>query len=142
MNFLDPRLPDRFWAKCIPEPNSGCWLWIGCTNPVNGYGQSWNGKRQSYPHRIAYEALVGAIGPELEIDHFVCSERACCNPAHLRAVSHRVNTLRSGSFVAANANKIACPQGHPYDEANTRITGGSRVCRTCHRWRTRRKRAS
>ncbi len=25
MSFLDDRLPPRFWAKCIPEPNSGCW---------------------------------------------------------------------------------------------------------------------
>jgi len=35
--FLDPRLPDRFWSKCIPEPNSGCWLWFGANNGV-GYG--------------------------------------------------------------------------------------------------------
>jgi hypothetical protein len=28
MNFGDPRLPDRFWVKVIPEPNSGCWLWF------------------------------------------------------------------------------------------------------------------
>jgi hypothetical protein len=29
VEFLDPRLPDRFWSKCMPEPNSGCWLWLG-----------------------------------------------------------------------------------------------------------------
>jgi len=142
MNFLDERLPDRFWAKCIPEPNSGCWLWIGCTNPLNGYGQVWNGKRQTQSHRFSYLSLVGPIPSGLEIDHFVCSERTCCNPAHLKAVTHRANTLRSGSFVAANSNKVACPQGHPYNEVNTRLNRGSRQCRVCHRERARRSRAA
>lgn len=36
---------------------------------------------------------------------------------------------------ARNRSKLACPQGHPYDVANTRVTGGRRVCRECHRRR-------
>lgn len=34
---MDSRLPDRFWDKIEPEPNSGCWLWIGALR-TNGYG--------------------------------------------------------------------------------------------------------
>ena len=34
---------DRFYSKCIPEPNTGCWIWIGGMNgsrsPHGGYGQ-------------------------------------------------------------------------------------------------------
>ena len=41
----------------------------------------------------------------------------------------------------ANANKTHCPQGHAYDEANTRIDGrGSRSCKACQRERNARVR--
>lgn len=34
----------------------------------------------------------------------------------------------------ANSRKTHCPQGHPYDDENTRITsGGDRKCRECER---------
>jgi len=28
---------DRFYEKLIPEPNSGCWIWIGAITKLN-YG--------------------------------------------------------------------------------------------------------
>lgn len=33
-----------------------------------------------------------------------------------------------------------CPHGHPYDEENTRIKNGSRICRACGREYDRRRR--
>lgn len=40
-----------------------------------------------------------------------------------------------------NANKTECNQGHPFDEANTRIDKlGKRNCRTCARDRARERR--
>lgn len=45
------------------------------------------------------------------------------------------DTLRHGRN--HNANKTHCPQGHPYDAANTIITSlGGRMCRTCNNTRT------
>jgi hypothetical protein len=39
------------------------------------------------------------------------------------------------------ADRTHCPQGHPYDEENTRVRkNGSRDCRACHRERARSKR--
>lgn len=39
------------------------------------------------------------------------------------------------------ANKTHCPQGHPYDEANThRTSDGRRMCRECLRIRNRERR--
>lgn len=35
-----------------------------------------------------------------------------------------------------------CPQGHPYDEANTRVWGGKRSCRQCANESSRRRRAN
>jgi len=62
-NFLDHRLPDRFWELCVPEPNTGCWLWLG--SGVTGYGRiNWkvDGQwRMQMAHRVSYEMLVGPI---------------------------------------------------------------------------------
>jgi nitrate/TMAO reductase-like tetraheme cytochrome c subunit len=59
------------------------------------------------------------------------------NPAHLEAVTQRVNVERGLKGVLTTR----CPAGHPYDEVNTRWkrtkTGRSRTCRTCHRERER-----
>jgi hypothetical protein len=52
-------------------------------------------------------------------------------PSHLEVVTHEEN-VRRGKGGAHWAAKTHCPQGHPYDEANTRIDAkGARVCRTC-----------
>jgi hypothetical protein len=50
------------------------------------------------------------------------------NPAHLEAVTHRENMLRSA---AMTTRKPRCPRGHPYDEANTYWWRGVRHCRLC-----------
>jgi len=82
--------------------------------------------------------IVGPIPDGLTIDH-LCRNRACVKPAHLEAVSQRVNTLRSPIAVAAiNARKTHCKRGHAFDDLNTRVSIGPngqrrRDCRACHR---------
>jgi hypothetical protein len=57
-----PRLPRRFWTKITPEPNTGCWLWMGSLNR-GGYGRFGIGsrtddsRRTTSTHRLAYETL-------------------------------------------------------------------------------------
>lgn len=34
---------DRFMAKVIPEPNSGCWLWTGAMVPGKGRNPVYRG---------------------------------------------------------------------------------------------------
>ena len=115
----------------------GCWEWQG--NTQNGYGRF---GRYGYAHRRMYELVVGPIPAGCEIDH-LCMEKSCINPAHLEAVPHRVNVAR---FNRARAAKIThCPQGHPYDQANTYIShrgNGSpfRTCRSCVRARSKQRR--
>lgn len=134
MNFLDERLPVKFWERCMPEPMSGCWLWTGATS-VQGYGVMWNGRQdQALAYRVAYLALRGELpAPPLQLDH-LCRTRGCVNPAHLEPVTQRENILRGASPSAIAATVTHCPKGHPYDERNTKIRpDGSRECRVCHR---------
>jgi hypothetical protein len=130
VNFLDERLPARFWDKCTPEPNSGCWLWFAAGDRYGRIGDH-------AAHRVAYQALVGPIPVGLELDHRVCQTPRCCNPSHLEAVTHREN-VRRGRMSEVNSarqrNKTHCPRGHAYDKANTiRKPDNRRQCRACSR---------
>lgn len=89
------------------KPDLGpCMLWTrGITN--SGYGcTSYNGKSYT-THRLSY--LLNNPGeppldPKEDIAHICSASRKCCNPAHLRRVSHAENmkdaskkmTMKSG----------------------------------------------
>lgn len=74
---------------------------------------------------------------------FTCPHRACVNPAHLRVVTHAVNTLTGNGFAAANARKTHCIRGHEFTTENTLPRRGryGRRCRTCAVEQARRHRA-
>ena len=134
-----PRVPldVRIWAKIEKTPE--CWLWTGKLDR-DGYGsiavpRNEQPGRLNYrnlkAHRAVYEVLVGPIGEGLTIDH-LCRVRSCVNPAHLEAVSMKVNVLRGINPPANNARKTHCVQGHEFSPLNTKITNqGYRRCRQC-----------
>jgi len=126
-------LRERFEAKFIPEPMSGCWIWTAWLS--DGYGLIKNDGRTIIAHRLAYELYKGPIPDGLELDH-LCRNRCCVNPDHLEPVTRQANILRGMGLCAENAKKTHCSNGHPYDEKNTyvrkRVSGG-RACRTCGR---------
>ena len=78
-------MEEKFREKLMPEPNSGCWLWLGAMG-VNGYGQmhiKTNGKwRMGYAHRISWEIHNGPIPDKKHILH-KCDNPSCANPHHL-----------------------------------------------------------
>lgn len=124
-------LTDRLIDLSIPEPNSGCRLFIGSLNDA-GYGKIGMGHgKWERAHRVSYRTHVGPIPKGLTIDH-LCRNHACIEPTHLEAVSKRVNTLRGISPAALNAQKAACHVGHAFTESNTyRESNGARHCRQC-----------
>lgn len=139
----------RFWSYVDTSGgHDACWPWH--TAAKNGYGSIYvNGRTKSnvLAHRFAYELLVGPIPDGLVIDHTChkpdecnlgneCPHRRCCNPRHLEPVSTAENNHRGNTWSGRNLRKTQCPQGHPYDEENTRRLGSYRVCRECARTRT------
>jgi len=135
-NFLDHRLPDRFWELCVPEPNTGCWLWPG--SGVTGYGRiNWkvDGQwRMQMARRVSYEMLVGPIPHGLQIDH-LCRTPCCVNPLHLEPVTPAENARRGDVGWASQMKSLLqshCLRGHQYTPSNTIIKSrGWRNCREC-----------
>lgn len=128
---------NRFMAFVVPEPNSGCWLWTGALFKGKQYGMFCVSRfrRTVQAHRWSYEYHHGPITAGMVIDH-KCRVKGCVNPAHLRAVTPRVNVLENNDSVCTlNAAKTHCKRGHPFDRGNTKLTRDGRDCKACRRLR-------
>lgn len=126
------------WMRRSVTPDGDCWIWTG-SRTRNGYGQLGIHGARYMAHRAFYMYFVGEIPEGLDLDH-LCRNRACVNPWHLDPVTRSVNLLRGDTERTHFSSRVACPQGHLYDEANTAIRRGRRCCRECERARARRQR--
>lgn len=107
-----------------------CWEWQ-MSRIRAGYGQLFVEGKHNYTHRLMYQLCKGPIPEGLQIDH-LCRNRACCNPAHLEAVTSGENTKR-GVLLENLRSKTHCKNGHEFTPENTKrhkATGG-RYCRIC-----------
>lgn len=134
-------IEQRLWANIMPEPNSGCWLWIGPDDGSKGYGRLPT-LRGSQAHRVSYECFKGEIPEGLTLDH-KCRVPSCVNPDHLEPVTMTENrnrgNYRDGLKLGGPASglvqksKTHCPQGHEYSPGNiVPSKKGWRRCRRCH----------
>lgn len=142
-------LQERLDRHSIPEPNSGCWLWVGSISR-NGYGRVNvrlpNGHHAPRgAHRVSYELACGPVDGSLDIDH-LCRTRCCINPSHLEPVTRSENLRRGDSAAVARARTAlitSCPQGHPLSGDNLYLSNeGKRACRICRSAASRRYKAS
>lgn len=120
-------------ARCVPEPNSGCHLWLGSLDR-DGYGRVRCAGAEYRPaHRLAYEAENGPVPKGLVLDH-KCRVRCCVNPSHLEPVTNRENILRGESRAARSSRQTHCKNGHPLsgDNVYTYLKKPTiRRCRAC-----------
>jgi hypothetical protein len=131
-------IPALLLAKAAGFGEDDCWIWGGAKNDM-GYGMIRIEGKARYTHILAYTAFVGPIPDGHQVDHRchdprncvggpACPHRPCFNFRHLKAVTPQENSARS-----VPRYRTHCPQGHPYDEANTAASAnGGRVCRKCH----------
>lgn len=73
---------DRFLEACMPEPMSGCWIWLQRADR-DGYGRMRGlNKTEIGAHRWSYKLFVGEVPDEVRVLHR-CDTPICVNPAHL-----------------------------------------------------------
>lgn len=139
---------ERLSARLIRMPN-GCLEWTGYTND-KGYGRIWVGplgapERMRYAHRVAWELVNGLIPDDLCVLHR-CDNPPCANVTHLflgTRSDNNADMLAKGRH--GMVLRTHCPQGHPYDEANTLRYNHqrlNRLCRICLNARRRERKAA
>jgi hypothetical protein len=98
-------------------------------------------KVQIAVHRLVLLAFVGPCPPGLEGCHGDGDKFNNC-VSNLRWDTHSANMVdRISHDNNPQLKKTHCPQGHPYDEANTYHWRGQRHCRACIDARSKKHRA-
>lgn len=99
---------ERLGRLSIPEPNSGCFIWIGGTDRY-GYGRmtltTHGRKHYDAAHRVAFTLAFGEIREGLFVLHR-CDNPLCINPDHLFLGTQRDNcrdTARKGRGVKSKS---------------------------------------
>lgn len=74
----------RFLSKVSPEPNTGCWLWVGGYGgpEQRGYFRTTQPRRWAQASRLAWAIWRGDIPEGLCVLHR-CDMNICVNPSHL-----------------------------------------------------------
>lgn len=126
----------RFEEKYQPDPNSGCWIWLGAMD-VKGYPLVKGEGKVKYAYRLAYLMFKGKVRKGYDVHH-TCHTPLCVNPDHLQALTRRAHTALGENIVGRNIRKTHCERGHPFRGENLRVDSkGKRGCKTCDRERMR-----
>lgn len=81
MGKITELIPDAIRERSVPEPNTGCWLWLGVLSP-RGYGKLKSRGHSMAAHRASYISFRGPIPGGLCVLHR-CDNPPCVNPDHL-----------------------------------------------------------
>jgi hypothetical protein len=102
-------LAERFESKTIPEPNSGCLLWLG-TVSSRGYAKIWIGKKTISASHLAFN-LAGKSVPAGMLACHHCDNPVCVNIDHLFIGTHKDNS--DDMFAKGRESIIGLRKGVP-----------------------------
>lgn len=71
----------RILDLAVPEPNSGCLIWLGGLDR-SGYGKTSIGGRHFRAHTALYTLAIGPV-PDGKVLRHSCDVRCCIEPTHL-----------------------------------------------------------
>ena len=80
----------RIESYSAPDPNSGCFLWLGSVNG-GGYARMSINSKLTLIHRYVLEEKLGRKLLPKEHALHSCDVPSCINPDHLHAGSHKQN---------------------------------------------------
>lgn len=92
-------IPKPFTERYIPEPMSGCWLWLDAVTS-SGHGCLRIGGKAYGAHVISYLTHKGSVPSGLVVRH-ACDTPSCVNPDHLELGTKGDNnrdTVRRGRW--------------------------------------------
>ncbi len=98
-----------FENQFIPEPNSGCWLWIGAVNN-RGYGKLFTCGKSIQAHRHSWAIHFGGVPNGQHVLHR-CDTPACVNPKHLFLGTNADNVydkMKKGRHIAPKGTANGC----------------------------------
>jgi hypothetical protein len=94
-----------FDSAYIPEPNSGCWLWV--RNYGGGrYGRLTIDGEEVGAHRFSYERAHGPIPEGSHVLHR-CDTPICVNPDHLFLGTHAGNLQDAANKGRVGGQKLS-----------------------------------
>lgn len=122
----------------VPEPNTGCVLWMVGADK-NGYGKIAFNSKDWRAHRLSYHLLKGPVLSGDLVCH-KCDTPACINPDHLfigTPLSNMQDKVKKGRLKNQNAAKTHCRHGHEFTSDNIRwsktaIDTPKRSCLICY----------
>jgi hypothetical protein len=120
---------ERFEDGHIPEPTTGCWLWLNSLSR-DGYGKIRTSAGRLGAHVYSYETFVGPTNGLCVLHR--CDTPWCVNPDHL-FVGTRTDNNKDRAKKGRNGNRWVglCQKGHDLTEHGYTRPDGSRFCYTC-----------